>query len=100
MATDRAYLECREPDGRKVMYRTETVLTSPDLQKQCTQKSALKRILASRKANEEEASEKRRPTGAITFGLISKIGLFVLPSLAVFGLRAMMAGKKSNREQN
>ena len=100
MAADRTYLECLEPDGRKVKYRTDTVLASLDLQARCTEKRALKRILACRKTNESEASGKRRSNGVTTFGLISKIGLFVLPSLAVFGIRAMMAGRKSNHEQN
>ena len=92
-AVSREYLECLEPDGRKVMYRTETVLASPELQKQCTEKRVLKRILASMLAVEEKGTLEKRPS--TMFGLLFK---FVLPGLAVFGIGAMMAGRKSDRE--
>jgi hypothetical protein len=100
MVTNRVYLECLEPDGKTVKYRTETVLASPDLQKQCTQRRALKRILASMAADQgKDASEKRPQTrAATTRGLISKIGLLVLPSLAVFGIRAMISGRGTKHD--
>ena len=98
MSADPTHLECREPDGRTLKYRTATVLASPELQARCTQKRVLKRLLASRKDGERGLSEKRASATVKNFGLISKIGLFFLPSLAVFGIRAMIRDRKSNRE--
>ena len=98
MAADPTHLECREPDGRKLKYRTATVLASAELQARCTEKRALKRLLADRKANETEAPPQRAAAARTNFGAISKIGLFFLPSLAVFGIRAMIRDRKSNRE--
>jgi hypothetical protein len=98
VAADPTHLECLEPDGRKLKYRTATVLASLELQARCTEKRALKRILASKKPDESEPPVKRGSTAVTMFGLVSKIGLFVLPSLAIFGIRAMMSGRKSKRE--
>lgn len=98
MAADPTHLECREPDGRTLKYRTATVLTSLELQARCTQKRVLKRLLAGSKSDVSKASEKRGSAPLTHFRLISKIGLFVLPGLAVFGIRAMIRDRKSNRE--
>jgi hypothetical protein len=98
VSADPTHLECLEPDGRKLKYRTATVLASLDLQARCTQKRVLKRLLAGSKSDASKVSEKRGPVAGTGFKVISKIGLFVLPSLAVFGIRAMMTGRKSNRE--
>jgi hypothetical protein len=99
MGAQRGYLECREPDGRKVMYRTETVLASPDLQKQCTQKRALKRILADMKVSPKKiGGDATQQAGKSTLGVISRVALFALPSLAVIGIRAMMFGKREKHD--
>jgi hypothetical protein len=92
------HLECLEPDGRKLKYRTATVLASLELQARCTQKRVLKRLLAGSKSDVSKARVKSGSAPLTGFRVISKIGLLVLPSLAVFGIRAMMTGKKSNRE--
>ena len=99
MGAQRRYLECREPDGRKVMYRTETVLASPDLQNQCTQKRALNRLLADMKVDPHGiGGDATQPAGKSTLGVVSKLALFALPSLAVIGIRAIMFGKREKHD--
>jgi hypothetical protein len=95
---DPTHLECREPDGRKLKYRTATVLASAELQARCTQKRALKRLLAGTNTQVGKTNEHGASPAVTSFGVISKIGLFFLPSLAVFGVRAMIRDRKSNRE--